>query len=196
MEETQRDTPERTESHQVDVPSLVRQAVEEFMRVEQSKSEPAYKAELQEERKRREQLERRMNELTEENKQNRQAAEQADRSSAIKSELQKLGVAKIDLAFKAVRDDISRSGDGRLIGRTETGEVGLKDFLTEFVNANPELLPARISGGSGIPPNQKISSGGAGGVDLEKIRPGMSKDDMERARQEIARIASQTLRGL
>lgn len=196
MEEMQRDTPERTESHQVDVPSLVRQAVEEFMRVEQSKSEPAYKAELQEERKRREQLERRMNELTEENKQNRQAAEQADRSSAIKSELQKLGVAKVDLAFKAVRDDISRSGDGRLIGRTDTGEVGLKDFLAEFVNANPELLPARISGGSGIPPNQKISSGGGGGVDLEKIRPGMSKDDMERARQEIARIASQTLRGL
>ena len=31
---------------------------------------------------------------------------------------------------------------------------------------------------------------------MEKIRPGMSAEDMERARQEIARVASQTLRGL
>lgn len=194
MDETP--TTEKTASNETDVPSLVRQAVEEFMRVEQSKSEPAYKVELQEERKRREQLERRMNELTEENKRSRQAAEEADRSATIKSELQKLGVGKIDLAFKAVRDDIARTEDGRLIGRTDTGELGLKEFLAGFVNANPELLPARISGGSGIPPNQKISSGATGGIDLDKIRPGMSKEDMERARQEISRIASQTLRGL
>ena len=123
MDETR--TTEKTASNETDVPSLVRQAVEEFMRVEQSKSEPAYKVELQEERKRREQLERRMNELTEENKRSRQAAEEADRSSTIKSELQKLGVGKVDLAFKAVRDDIARTEDGRLIGRTETGELGL-----------------------------------------------------------------------
>src|SRR6266851_1927376 len=127
MDETR--TTDKAASNETDVPSLVRQAVEEFMRVEQSKSEPAYKVELQEERKRREQLERRMNELTEENKRSRQAAEEADRSATIKSELQKLGVGKIDLAFKAVRDDIARTEDGRLIGRTDTGELGLKEFL-------------------------------------------------------------------
>jgi hypothetical protein len=35
-----------------------------------------------------------------------------------------------------------------------------------------------------------------GGVDLDRIRPGMSPEEMERVRQEIARVASQTLRGL
>jgi hypothetical protein len=35
----------------------------------------------------------------------------------------------------------------------------------------------------------------SGAVDLDKIRPGMSAEDAERIRQEIVRIASQTLRG-
>ena len=56
----------------IDVQAIVRQAVQEFVNSEQAKSEPAYKAELQEERKRREQLERRVNELVEENKRSRQ----------------------------------------------------------------------------------------------------------------------------
>jgi hypothetical protein len=30
---------------------------------------------------------------------------------------------------------------------------------------------------------------------MERIRPGMSKEEMERARQEIARVANLTLRG-
>src|SRR5713226_8995511 len=137
----------------VDVPALVKQAVEEFARTEQAKTEPAYKVELQEERKRREQLERRLNELVEENKRSRKMAEEADRSSAIRAELQRLGVGKVDLAFKAVKDDIARAEDGRLIAKTDTGDIGMKDYLTGFVNSNPEFLPARISGGSGIPSN-------------------------------------------
>jgi len=40
---------------------------------------------------------------------------------------------------------------------------------------------------------QSVPAGG--GVDFERIRPGMSPDEMERVRQEIARVASQTLRG-
>jgi hypothetical protein len=31
---------------------------------------------------------------------------------------------------------------------------------------------------------------------MDKIKPGMSADDMERVRQEIAKVASQTLRGI
>ncbi len=31
---------------------------------------------------------------------------------------------------------------------------------------------------------------------MDKIRPGMSAEDRERVRQEIARVASQTLRGM
>ena len=115
---------------------------------EQAKTEPAYKVELQEERKRREQLERRLNEVVEENKRSRQAADEAERNSAVRAELQRLGVAKIDLAFKAVQDGIERGPDGRFVARGESGDVSMKEYLTSFVNENPEFLPARIAGGT------------------------------------------------
>ena len=184
-----------TKPNDMDIPSLVRQVAEELTRAQQAKSEPAYRTELQEERKRREQLERRVNDLVEENKRSRQVAEEAERGATIRAELQRLGVNKVDLAFKAVKDDIGRTEDGRLIAKTEAGDLGWKEDLSGFVNANPEFLPARISGGSGAPSPQKESAGGTASVDLDKIRPGMSPDDLERARQEIARIASRTLQG-
>jgi len=149
--------------------------------------EPAYKAELQEERRRREQLERRLDELVEENRKAKQIAEEAQTSSAIRAELQRLGVAKVDLAYRAVRDDIVRTEDGRLIGRGENGEMGVKEYLAGFVNANPELLPARISGGSGVTSGQKAPA--TSGVDMDRIKPGMSREEMERVRQEIIRLS-------
>jgi hypothetical protein len=33
-------------------------------------------------------------------------------------------------------------------------------------------------------------------VDLDRIRPGMSAEEMQRVREEIVRVASQTLKGL
>jgi hypothetical protein len=181
----------------IDIQAIVRQAVQEFVTNEQSRSEPAYKTELEDERKRREQLERRLNELVEENKRSRQQAAEAERSSAVRAELQRLGVAKIDLAFKAVQDGIVRTDDGRLIGRSESGDVPVKDYLTAFVAENPEFLPARIAGGTGVTATLK-SPGGAGRetVDMERIRPGMNSEEMQRVREEIVRVASQTLKGL
>jgi hypothetical protein len=126
--------------------------------------------ELAEERRRREGLEKRI--------------EEAERGSAIRAELQKLGVAKLDLAYKAVKDEVPRDG----------GEM--KEFLKKFVGENPELLPARVAGGSGASGGTRGSGAGSGGVDIDKIRPGMSAEEMDRVRQEIARVASQTLRGL
>src|SRR6476661_4156305 len=108
MDESNKDKAENTAAA-VDVASIVRQAIEEFTRRDQVKNEPAYKAELQEERRRREQLERRLNELVAENERSKQIAEEAQTSSAVRAELQRLGVAKVDLAFKAVRDDIVRT---------------------------------------------------------------------------------------
>lgn len=180
----------------IDVQAIVQNAIEEFVKREQAKSEPAYKAELQEERKRREQLERRLNELAEENKRSRKIAEEAERSGAVRAELQRLGVAKIDLAFKAVQDGIVRAPDGRLIARTEGGETSVKEYLTGFVNENPEFLPARIAGGTGMSATLKSPGGGKESVDIERIRPGMSAEEMQRVREEIVRVASQTLRGL
>jgi len=180
----------------IDIQGIVRQAVQEFVSSEHARSEPAYKAELEEERKRREQLERRLNELVEENKRSRKKADEAERSSAVRAELQRLGVAKVDLAFKAVQDGIVRTEDGRLIARTESGETPVKEYLATFVTENPEFLPARIAGGTGMTATQKAPAASRETVDLERIRPGMSAEEMQRVREEIVRVASQTLRGL
>jgi len=127
--------------------------------------------ELAEERRRRESLEKRV--------------EEAERGSAIRAELQRLGVAKLDLAYKAVKDEVPREG----------GEM--KEFLEKFVRENPELLPARLAGGSGASGGARGGgSGASSAVDIDKIRPGMSAEELDRVRQEIARVASQTLRGL
>jgi hypothetical protein len=174
-----------------DIRGLVHAVVQEFIKAEHSRVEPAYKTELQEEKRRRETLEQRVNELVAENERARAKAEEAERSSTIRAELQKLGVAKVELAFKAVRDEIVRAEDGRL--QSQDG-VDFRDYLNRFVGDNPELLPARLAGGSGATSIQRNSPGSAS-VDLDKIRPGMSQDELERARQEVARVASQTLRG-
>ncbi len=178
-----------------DVRSLIREAIEEYTRREASKAEPAYKNELAEERKRREQLERRVNELVQENARSRQMAEEADRNAAVRAELQRLGVAKVDLAFKAVRDEVKRSEDGRLVAQGDGGTVSLREYLTEFVSENPEFLPARNLGGSGATSGPRTPVPASSTVDLDKIRPGMSPEELEKARQEIARIASQALGG-
>ena len=180
----------------IDIQAIVRQAVQEFVSHEQAKSEPAYKAELQEERKRREQLERRLNEMAEETKRSRQMADEAERGSAIRSELGRLGVAKIDLAYKAVQDGVARGADGRFMARGESGEVPLKEYLAGFVKENPEFLPARIAGGTGVTSNPKSSVAGNEAVSLDRIRPGMNAEEMQRVREEIVRVASQTLKGL
>jgi predicted RNase H-like nuclease (RuvC/YqgF family) len=179
-----------------DVKDIVRQAIQEFVNSEQRKAEPAYKAELHDERKRRESLESRVNQLVEENKKARAMAEEADRNSQIRSELQRLGIAKVDLAFRAVKEDITRTEDGRLLSKGPDAK-SLQDYLAGFVQENPELLPARISGGSGAKaPVRNASVDASPGVTLESIKPGMKKEDLDQVRQEIARIAQQAIRGV
>jgi hypothetical protein len=101
----------------------------------------------------------------------------------------------VDLAYRAVRDDVQRSEDGQLIARSGHVEVSLRDYLTQFVQENPELLPARMTGGSGMGSGPKVASN-TGGLDLDKIRPGMSPEELEKVRQEVSRVASQALRGM
>jgi hypothetical protein len=186
------------QASQPDVREVVRHVIEEFVRAEQNKAEPAYKTELVEERRRREALESRLNQLVEENRQARAAAEQMDRYQQIRSELQRLGVAKVDLAFKAVKDEISRTEDGRLVANDGQEQKSATEFLRRFVEENPELLPARISGGSGANTTTRnaVSNASSGSVDIDKIKPGMSKEELERVRQEVARLATQALRGM
>ena len=167
---------------------IVRDSIEEYTKRMTEEKEPLMKAALAEERRRREQLEGRVNELLEENNRHRKMMEQADRLSTIKSELQQLGVKKADLALRLVQDEVFRGEDGQLYGRGEQGAVGLKEFLAEFVTENPEFLPARMAGGSGASGGHR--QGGEGGsFDLNRIRPGMSEEDKERVRREIAQAA-------
>jgi hypothetical protein len=174
--------------------SVIRSVIDEFMRAEQVRSEPAYKTELVEERRRREQLEQRVNELAGENKVNKQIAEEAEKQAAVRAELQRLGVAKVDLAFRAVRGEIRRKEDGRLMATADSGEMPFREYLAQFINENPELLPARIAGGSGMEPVQKAAPAERG-IDLDKIKPGMDPEELDRVRKEISRVAAQTLRG-
>src|SRR6202048_4785654 len=88
--------------------SIIRGLSEGFGQAERAKAEPAYKAELLDERKRREDLELRVNELVQENQHSRKIAEEAERGASIRAELQRLGVAKGDLAYRVVKDDIQR----------------------------------------------------------------------------------------
>ncbi len=181
----------------IDVETIVQQAIDEYMRKDSARREPAYKTELQEEKRRREQLEKRMNELVEENKRSRAMAEEAQRNSTIRTELQKLGVVKVDLAYKAVQDGIVRTDDGRLVARGDNGEMPVGDYLAGFVQENPEFLPARIPGGTGMTGTQKAPpQASTGAIDIDKIGPSMSKEDLERVRQEILRVANQSLRGV
>jgi hypothetical protein len=122
-------------------------------------------------------------------------AEELERSSSIRSELQRLGVTKVDLAYKAVRDEIKRTEDGRLVAMTDQGEVSAKEYLARFASENPELLPARVPGGSGAISAAKVSPASMT-FDLEKIKPGMSPEDLARVREEITRVALQASRGL
>jgi hypothetical protein len=195
MEQGAKESTETPVGGTADIRTIIREALEEYTRREASKAEPAYKNELMEERKRREQLERRVNELIQENARSRQAADEADRNATIRAELQRLGVAKVDLAFKAVKDEVRRAEDGRLVAAGENGVVSLRDYLTQFVNENPEFLPARNLGGTGITAGQRAPAPAGPTVDLDKIKPGMSPEELEKVRQEIARIASQTLGG-
>ena len=193
MEEQRSNEMNTPEQRPVDVRSVIREAITEFVSAEREKAEPAYKAELMEERRRREELERRLNDVVEENRRSRQLAEELDRQGKIRNELQRLGVAKVDLAFKAVKDDIQRTTDGRLVARSGQDELDAREYLSQFVSENPEFLPARIPGGSGVSATQRTA--GVGGVDLDKLRPGMNAEELGRIRQEIARVASQTMRG-
>lgn len=165
----------------LDIQGILHAAMEEFRRTE-----------LAAERAKREELEQRVSELSAENARSHAVVEEAERSTSIRSELQRLGVVKVELAYKAVKDDIERNEQGQLQAR---GGVSLKEYLAQFVGENPELLPARIAGGSGASPGHRQKAGGVA-VDLDHIQPGMSAEEMHRIRLEIARVATQTLRGL
>jgi hypothetical protein len=136
-------------------------------------------------------LERQVEELRARAEEYRSKAEAAERASLVREELRRLGVTNVELGFRAVRDDVVRRDDGALVGRIGNGEVALGEYLAKFVEANPELLPARRLGGSGSLAGGRAAEGG--GLDMDSIRPGMDPAEMERARREVARVIGRSL---
>ncbi|MCP5111100.1 MAG: hypothetical protein GY953_09715 [bacterium] len=194
MEEERIEQQEDTEANDPNMRTVIREVIQEFVSAEQSQAAPAYKTELVEERRRREQLERRVNELVKENERSQSMAEEAERNSAIRNELQRIGVTKVDLGFRAVKDDIIRAEDGRLVAKSDQGEVTVEEYLNRFVAENPELLPARIPGGSGAGA-QGAAGLSEGGLELDQIKPGMDPKQLAKARREIAEAIAKSIRG-
>ena len=81
-----------------------------------------------------------------------------------------------------------------LMARTAEGEKPMRDHLTAFVEQNPEFLPARISGGSGVSGPQKPAQMKFA-VDLERIKPGMNQEELQHVREQVSQLALQSLRG-
>ena len=179
-----------------DVRDIVRQAIEEFVRTEQRQAEPAYKTELQDERKRREGLEARLNQLVEENRKARATAEETDRHSQIRSELQRAGISKLDLAFRAVKDEIVRSSDGRLQAKGTEGK-SLQDY---DLGVSYRRIQSYCRRGLRVAVERKARPEIANKWTAQELRStassrGMSKEDLDRVRQHISKLASQALRG-
>ena len=160
---------ETVEAKDGNVRAIVREAIEEFVKKEQSKTEPAYKAELVEERKRREQLERRLNELVEENKRSRQQAEEAERSGD--------GAGGVAAHGRGEGGRGVQGGQGRHRTAPRTagwwrgasgGEVSLREYSAHFREREPGIpAGAHLRGsGSGIGAqaagSERRGSGGPG----------------------------------
>ena len=133
-----------------------------------------------------------MNELVAENQRARAAAEEAERNAAIRAELQKLGIVKIDLAYKAVKDDIYRSEDGRLLAQ---GGAELRDYLDAVRGGESGTAAGAACGRIGGERAGERDGEAGGGLDISRIRPGMMREEMDRVRQEMARVASQHAAG-
>lgn len=133
-----------------------------------------------------EELRRQLNMLAEERDRLIRAAKDEARSRAIREELSKAGVQNLKLAFRAVQEDLSLDGDDKLVALSEGRPMSGEEYLKRFLAANPELLPARVAGGSGLPGHGSSLVG----PDINSIRPGMSEEELASVRAEIMKLAT------
>jgi hypothetical protein len=192
MSETQEAGVRPAEEDNEKIRGIVQDAIQEFLRFKQQETEPAHRAELQEERRRREQLEAHVRELLQKARESEQEVARTRMTSAVRDELQRQGVKKVDLAYRAIKDDIRQDERGGYTVNSKDGDVPLQEFVKKFVDENPEFLPPRIAGGSGSTGTSDDVT--AGRVDLNLIRPGMSDEERRQVQTAIANLASQTFK--
>lgn len=154
-----------------------------------SEQEPQDAAEnaLQQERRRRLELERQVKDLSEESRALRRQAEESERRARLREGLKERGVRKTHLAMRLLEADVRRNSDGELVGEWEGSLMPLEEYLNRFVRENPEFLPPRIAGGSGTT-GGRSSELTSSGLDMDSIRPGMSPDATRQAWSEVARL--------
>ena len=142
---------------------------------------------LEEERRRRLELERQVKDLNEESRALRRQAEESERRARLREGLKERGVRKTQLAMRLLEPDLRRNSDGDLVGDWEGSLLPLEDYLNRFVQENPEFLPPRIAGGSGAT-GARGSELTRSGFDVDSIRPGMKPDELRQAWSEVARL--------
>lgn len=116
-----------------------------------------------------------------------------DRDAYVREQMRSMGVANIELALRAVRDDIVQQGDGGWTAAVGGEAMPAEQYLRSFVGENPELMPARRTPGVGVPARTVQLSEEC---DLDEIRPGMDAAAMRRAREAVVRIIAQRKRTL
>ena len=112
------------------------------------------------------------------------AAEESDRHSLIRNALggYEFGTEKArDTAFRIFRDEVVRGKDGKLYA--PDGETPYGEYIKAQMEKEHEyLLKPKDVGGAGA---QNGGSRRNAAFDVDDIKPGMSKEDRERARQAI-----------
>ena len=121
------------------------------------------------------------------------ARETATREAAIRTEIAnyKLREHCGDLAFNNIVPSVSRTDDGSLVAGPENQQVPLVDFVkTFFTEGAGAVYVEPTKTGSGATGDGAPAGGGT--VQLEGIKPGMSKDDKRAAWREVQRQAGVT----
>ena len=127
----------------IDIQAIVRQAVREFIAMENTPTEPGWKAELREEIMHREQLERRVNELVTANRETMRARAADQLRSAVACELRWHGVEDVGLYGPAIEREIYLDDSG----------------LPRFMARNGMTLSQYVAGFLGEPKSQRAGTG-------------------------------------
>ncbi len=177
-----------------DVQTIVQQAIDEYMRQDSARREPAYKTELQEERRRREQLEKRMNET------GARRTSAAARWRRRPSGRQQFGRSCRSWGWRKSTWLIRRCRTGSSARKTDAWWRAATTATCQRISVGICTGESGVSAGEDCWRNrddgnaESRTAANTGGIDLDKISPSMSKEDLERVRQEILRVASQSLR--
>lgn len=146
-----------------------------------SKVDPKVIAQLENERKARERLEKQVNDLLGENKKTKEEAELKERLAEIKSAMSKFSFANEgtrDMAFEYFAGKIKRGEDGALVAPGKDGEVPYDHFIKGHLESNPNLLAAKQSGGGGATGGEPYRGSK---FDASVIKPGMTSDQRKAA---------------